>query len=365
MKKCLFCILLMICPFTLFSQAPEGMNYQAIVRCASGSPIINQSVSFRFNILKASQAGVSVYMEKHFVNTDQFGGVGLVIGDGTDKTGDFASIDWGGDIYFINTGIDTTGGTFFADMGTSQLLSVPYSLHAKTAANVFSGNYNDLTNKPVTDGSETKVKAGVNVTVTGIGTIANPYIINAKSHVAAGSNIVVSGSGTSVDPYIIQERVHYVGESFGGGIVFHVYDNGRHGLIAARTDQDIAVEWHNGTNRYTNTTGDGVRAGEMNTSLIIALQTNDNPTGNFAAKVCADYSVTIDGESYGDWYLPSKLELTYLYMNKDVVGNFQNNYYWSSTEFSSISAWALNFVSGSFLNLNKSIPYAVRAVRAF
>jgi len=170
---------------------------------------------------------------------------------------------------------------------------------------------------------------------------------------------------TLSNPYKIDVKKHTIGESYGGGIVYYVYDNWQHGLIASTTDQDASVAWYNGTKRYTNTTGDGLGAGEMNTALIVSLQTNDNPTGNFAAKVCADYSVTVNGVMYSDWYLPSKYELDLLYLNKGIVGGFTNSYYWSSTELSSVSAWCQSFSTGSQLNINKSLPYGVRAVRAF
>jgi DNA/RNA endonuclease YhcR with UshA esterase domain len=410
MKKYLLSFLLLTISLSAYSQAPEGFNYHAILSDNLGNPLINQAVSFRFTIIQESPLGADVFQETHNVTTDDFGAVSLIINNGTSKVGVFETIDWSTDSYFLKVELDKNGGTSYTNMGTSQLLSVPYALHAKTAANGFSGNFNDLINKPVTDGSETKVDAGssmiitgsgtivdpyiiindgfsgdyndlinkpitdgsesritagVNITITGAGTVTSPYVINSKSHIAADANIIVTGSGTSADPYIIKERVHYVGESFGGGIVFYVYNNGRHGLIAATNDQDVSVEWYNGLNRYTNTTGNGVGAGEMNTSLIISLQTNDNPVGNFAAKVCADYSVTVNGENYGDWYLPSKLELAYLFMKKEIVGGFLNNYYWSSTEFSSISAWSLSMTDGTIYNLKKSTPYAVRAIRAF
>ena len=365
MKKLLFSFLIVIGSISLYSQAPEGFSYHAIVNNNAGDPVVSQAVSFRFNILKGSPLGSVVYGEKHDVITDQFGAVSLIIGNGTYKTGDFVTIDWGADSYFINISIDTTGGTFYTDMGTMQFLSVPYALYANKAGNGFSGDYTDLTNKPITNGSETNLMPGVNITITGMGTINDPYKINSESKVTAGDNIKVTGSGTKDDPYIINERIHYAGESYGGGIVFYVYDSGRHGLIAATTDQDPGIEWYNGTKRYTNTTGDGVGAGSMNTNLIIALQTNDNQTGNFAAKVCADYSVTENGVKYGDWYLPSKFELAIMFTQKDAIGGFSVDYYWSSTEFSSISAWSQNFSDGIQYNLNKSLPYGVRAIRAF
>ncbi|MFH1050451.1 MAG: hypothetical protein V1779_05910 [bacterium] len=86
---------------------------------------------------------------------------------------------------------------------------------------------------------------------------------------------------------------HYIGESYGGGIVFWVDSSGQHGLIATTADQSTGIQWYNGTYRYTGSLGDGLNAGAMNTAMIVATQISDNQTGNFAAKVCADYSVTV------------------------------------------------------------------------
>ena len=65
--------------------------------------------------------------------TNVNGLVTLEIGDGTVVSGDFTTIDWSADSYFIKTETDPTGGTMYTITGTSQLLSVPYALHAKTA----------------------------------------------------------------------------------------------------------------------------------------------------------------------------------------------------------------------------------------
>lgn len=161
--------------------------------------------------------------------------------------------------------------------------------------------------------------------------------------------------------------VHYIGESYGGGIVFYVYDNGQHGLIAGTADQSTGIQWYNGTFRYTGTTGDGLNAGAMNTALIVATQIADNQTGNFAAKVCADYSVTVSGITYGDWYLPSKYELNLLFLQKNIVGGFFNRAYWSSSENDGTNVWYQYFgLSGNLGNTSKDYPgNRVRAVRAF
>ncbi len=164
---------------------------------------------------------------------------------------------------------------------------------------------------------------------------------------------------------VAEATKHGIGDSYGGGKVFYVYDGGRHGLIAATSDQNTGIPWFNGTNRLTGTTGNGVDAGTMNTTLIIATQIGDNPTGDFAAKICADASLIVNNVIYGDWYLPSKNELNLLYQQKEVVGNFGANIYWSSTESTNDKAWSQGFGGGNQEESFKSGAHHVRAVRAF
>ncbi len=162
--------------------------------------------------------------------------------------------------------------------------------------------------------------------------------------------------------------VHFVGESYGGGIVFYVYDNGQHGLIASTADQSTGVNWYTASvPPHTGTTGDGLNAGAMNTAMIVASQMRDSQTPLCAAKVCADFSVTVADITYGDWYLPSKYELNLLFLQKNVVGGFASNTtYWSSTEFSSGNAWLQDLSSGIQINFFKGNSTSrVRAVRAF
>ena len=161
-------------------------------------------------------------------------------------------------------------------------------------------------------------------------------------------------------------NTHYNGESYGGGIVFYVYDNGQHGLIAATADQSTGIQWYNGTFKITGTSGDGLNAGAMNTLMIIAAQMADNQGGNFAAKVCADYSVTVGGVTYGDWYLPSKYELYLLSLQQAVVGGFAYNYYWSSSESNSNDAWDQHLgIGNQGVHSKNAWIENVRAIRAF
>ena len=142
----------------------------------------------------------------------------------------------------------------------------------------------------------------------------------------------------------------------GGGIVFFVSDDGKHGLEAAPEDQSTGIQWFNGSYITTGAVWDGIN-GERNTDRIITSQGG----GSYAALLCANYT----GGGYGDWYLPSKFELNLLYQQKDVVGGFANGNYWSSSEYGSNIAWSQNFNYGNQNYGSKPNPFRVRAVRAF
>jgi hypothetical protein len=152
-------------------------------------------------------------------------------------------------------------------------------------------------------------------------------------------------------------NTHYIGENYGGGIVFYVYDNGQHGLIAATADQSTGIRWHNGSYTTTNAVRDQVNAGRFNTERIIINQ----GAGSYAAQICANYQ----GGGYGDWYLPSKYELNLLYLKKAYVGGFADNNYWSSSEISSSDTWRQYITTGYQTNSDKYNTFCVRAIRAF
>jgi len=150
---------------------------------------------------------------------------------------------------------------------------------------------------------------------------------------------------------------HKVGDHYGGGIVFWTDSLGQHGLIADTVDLDTGIVWNNGSFNLTNATRNGIGAGKANTERIIIKQGN----GQYASQLCADYQ----GGGYSDWYLPSVTELTLLYNQQAVVGNFTTGVYWSSSELSTQEATAISFTGGAFTPSNKTLTNAVRAIRAF
>lgn len=112
----------------LVSQAPNLMSYQAVIWDASGNLVSEKMVSIKISILQGSMTGTSVYSETHKIQTNINGLVSLMIGGGTSATGKIAEINWGGGSYFLKTETDPTGGVNFSITGTTQLVSVPYSL---------------------------------------------------------------------------------------------------------------------------------------------------------------------------------------------------------------------------------------------
>ncbi len=124
---------------TVKAQAPQKMSYQAVVRNASNQLITNQSVGMQISILQTSATGTSVYVETQTPTTNANGLVSIEIGTGTVVSGDFTTIDWANGPYFIKTETDINGGSNYTITGTSQLLSVPYALHAKTAESISGG----------------------------------------------------------------------------------------------------------------------------------------------------------------------------------------------------------------------------------
>ena len=130
MKKLYTLLAALVISASTFAQAPEKMSYQAVVRDAGNAIVSNQAVGMQLSILQGSTA---VYVETQTPTTNANGLVSIEIGIGNVVSGDFSTIDWSAGPYFIKTETDPTGGTTYTITGTSELLSVPYALHAKTA----------------------------------------------------------------------------------------------------------------------------------------------------------------------------------------------------------------------------------------
>jgi hypothetical protein len=137
-------ILLVSQSITSKAQLPQKMGFQAVIRDAANTLIANQPIAMRVSILQGSVTGTSVYTETHTTTTNINGLVTLEIGTGSVVSGVFASINWANGPYFIKTETDPNGGTNYSIISTSQLLSVPYAFHARTADSILNPISNNI-----------------------------------------------------------------------------------------------------------------------------------------------------------------------------------------------------------------------------
>ena len=156
-----------------------------------------------------------------------------------------------------------------------------------------------------------------------------------------------------------------MGDSYGGGIVFYILQDGdigynefvQHGLVSSLNDQSAAKEWSNIIDATTNTPFD-FGYGEQNTLDIV------NQAGHIdgAANICFNL---VEG-GYGDWFLPSRGEIEKLGENMDLVGNFNPGFYWSSSDsgYDDMAYrfdFEINFGAGGY----KDYGDRVRCIRSF
>lgn len=403
------------------SNIPQLVSFSAIVRDTNNQPLVNTPVSIRLTFKEGGQTGPLVYCALHQTTTNQNGFMSLqlnrdVLGTGCNGAPitDFQNIPWENGGFWMEVEYQTIPSSPFISLGQLELASSFYAFAAGTAERIagfdLSGanngdvlTYNITTQQwepmPLSAGpagpqgpiGETGQQgiAGINGNDGAAGPQGVPGPVGPQGIQGATGIQGVTGIQGPQGPIGIQGAtgltgatgatgpagssggypIHNIGESYGGGIVFYVYDGGQHGLIAATADQSTGgIQWSNGTLRSTGATGDGLGAGAMNTAMIVATQMADNQTGNFAAKVCADYSVTgTNGVNYGDWYLPSLHELNLLNLQKNVVGGFASSFYWSSSEMAANSSFYTYFGDGptTAILILKPGSLNVRAVRAF
>ena len=124
--------LFLLITFSFFAQSPEKMSYQAVIRDATNTLVTNQSVGMQISILQTTTTGTAIYTETQTVSTNTNGLLSLEIGMGV-TSDDFSAIDWKAGPYFIKTETDPTGGSSYTITGTSQLMSVPFAMYAKTS----------------------------------------------------------------------------------------------------------------------------------------------------------------------------------------------------------------------------------------
>jgi len=206
-------LLVLLTAIVMIVQAqPQAFKYQAVARNSSGDLLIGKSVTFKISILQGSSSGTMVYSELHSRTTNSFGLVDLEIGNGTSPSGSFAGINWGVSTYFLKVEMDPAGGINFQPMGTSQLLSVPYALHAKEVLN------KDDADASPTNEIQTLSIAGNQLTLSKSGgSVTLPGNDNWGVQVVA-TDVTLSGNGTTSNPLKIPDGAITSAKIADGGV---------------------------------------------------------------------------------------------------------------------------------------------------
>lgn len=110
------------------AQVPQAFDFQGVARDASGNVLSTQSLTVRLSVHGGSANGPVAYSEQHAVTTNAFGLFSVAVGQGSMLQGTFSTVAWSSAPHFLHVEMDAGNG--FLDMGTTQLLSVPYALHA-------------------------------------------------------------------------------------------------------------------------------------------------------------------------------------------------------------------------------------------
>lgn len=285
--KLLFAVALIFAATFIYAQAPEGFNYQAVVRNGSGDLITSGSVEMQFTIRTGSATGTVEYQETTNATPNQFGLVNHVIGAGTVVSGSMASVDWTSGDKFLQVEANTGNG--FEDLGAQQLLSVPYAIHAgntyweKSGNNIYSNNSGNVGIGTTSPNNKLHVAGEItsgNITINGrtLGSGGNSLVF--------GNNAIQTGNTNTV-----------VGD---GGMAANTtgYDNVAFGVGANASNTTGAQNTAIGTRAMeTNTTGDGITAIGHLAGVTSNNLSNSIVIGNFTA-VDASNKARIGGGSY-------------------------------------------------------------------
>ena len=364
------------------AQTPQKFSYQAVVRDVSGNLLANKQIGLRVGILQKSPNGTEVFAETHKPQSNAHGLITAEVGGGAAIVGVFNRINWADGPFYIKTEIDPTGGSSYTISGTVELLSVPYALYAKTAAE-FKENDPEF-KKSVSAAITVQDTARWNAKLSSY-TESDPLFTGsvAKNIGSADTqrwgnkqNKLVAGAGIKINKDTISSTLsggtsHYIGEKFGGGVIFYLWKDSagkEHGLIVSPTDLTNS-DWSN----ITTSVGPGAQSywdGLGNSNAIVAQSGHLSS----AAKQCLD--LTLNG--YSDWYLPAVSEFYMLANNYIAVARtlaampgatqISTAKYWTSTEFAAQNVYSfyILFYENKITHYYKNgYSYAVRPIRSF
>ena len=187
------------------AQTSPSIPYQAVARDSFGTPLPSQSMKIRLSIRDSLSTGAVVYQETDSIVTDKLGMFTVNIGQGNVTSGSFSGINWSSGNKFIQTELDPTGGNSYVNLGTSQMMSVPFALYAQTSGNTNAptksrfGITLDGLGDVITTGSKGFTQVPYNGTITGwtiVSDQAGSIVVDVKRSVYSAFPTTSSIAGT-------------------------------------------------------------------------------------------------------------------------------------------------------------------------
>jgi hypothetical protein len=159
----------------------------------------------------------------------------------------------------------------------------------------------------------------------------------------------------TTSPYIA------IGQVYAGGIIAYIFQSGDNGYVAGQTHGLIIP-----TSISTSTYQWGCYGTSISTSSSLGAGNSNtiNIAGSCGSSSAAYYAYYLSTGGYSDWYLPSYAELQKIYSNKSSL-SIPNNYYWSSSQYNSNSAYLFYFGTGTFYSQAKNNYYYALPIRQF
>jgi uncharacterized protein (TIGR02145 family) len=288
MKKHIPILFLFVALFvssSLHSQSPLGIPYQAVMRNADGTVLTSSAVNLTFMIHDGTASGTIVYQESHALTSNAQGLVSCVVGSGVVSQGNFSNINWGGGAKFLHVMMGSV------DLGTQQMLSVPYALYAGS------------THVSISPAGDTLTLGGQSVIVPGI-SAANTV-----------NNTPTSGLGTQVLPGNTTCASEYINVVGCNGQTSLTYDGRTYDLVEIGGQCWFADNL--ATDQYRN--GDPIPTGlsyttwQNTTAGAFAIYNNDLANDVTYGKLYNWYT-TVDSRGLcpTGWHVPTDCEWMYL-----------------------------------------------------
>lgn len=411
---------------TVFAQVPNGIPYQAVARNSSGVILANQKIRVRFSIHDNTAGGTVVYQETFNPTTTALGLFNVNVGTGTVASGTFSGINWGTNAKYMQVELDPTGGTSYVDMGTQQMMSVPYAFYSGNgmpAGNTGDILYNNGSGwvqlSAGSDGQLLTMKSGfpqwtsLIITTTAV-TDVNSYNAKSGGNIISGVNVIVSAKGVcwSVSPGPTISDQHTL-DGFGATSFVSNFQSVTN-LLPSTTYYVRAYVTIGGVTTYGNeisfstmpAPGSAYAGGILVTlftsgnprydpyvphGLIVAptdqstgiqwyngsytltgatnyydgmINTNAIIASQGAGSYAAQLCKTLNIGGYTDWCLPTDNDMYYIIDYGTPYGGVSPSVnYWTSSEASSTTAISWHGYSRNYPD--KSSPCYVRAVRYF